>query len=545
MISVRNISVFRSLAVLLCGLTLTSTPVAGYDNPVVKGFHPDPSVCAVEDDYYLVNSSFQYFPGVPIFHSKDLVNWRQIGNVLDRPSQIDLTDALSWGGIYAPTIRYNDGMFYMITTNTSHGGNLIVHSTDPAGEWSDPVYVEIAGIDPSLFFHEGKCWYTGTTDNRIVLCEIDPMTGKKLGSVKEIWRGTGGRYPEGPHLYHKDGWFYLLIAEGGTEYAHKVTIARSRSIDGPYEGNPANPILTHCTMSAQNNPIQGLGHGDFVQASDGSWWMTCLGFRPQGGSHHLLGRETFLAPVEWPEGEWPTVNGGGEIFLNMSVSAPSSTDKLVRLAHQPVVSAAEPSETLSVVSVAEPAEALSYFLDFSKDRCGHDWVYIRNPFMKNYSYTRKSLRLKSSGLNLDETHLSPTFIGRRQEDIFFSAATSLSSDSKTSGGMTVFMDAGSHYDLFLVKGILYLRYRLGEISCPEAVIPLNADRVWLKVEGNEYFYVFSYSTDGEVFHHVGQMNTRYLSSETAGGFTGIILGLFSEGSEGTYADFHDFVYRPL
>lgn len=526
MICIKYFSVSRSLAVLLCGFALAAAPVSGYDNPVIKGFHPDPSVCAVGDDYYLVNSSFQYFPGVPIFHSKDLVNWKQVGNVLDRPSQINLTDALSWGGIYAPTIRYEDGMFYMITTNTSHGGNLIVHSTDPAGEWSDPVYVEIGGIDPSLFFHEGKCWYTGTTDNRIVLCEIDPMTGKKLGPVKEIWRGTGGRFPEGPHLYHKDGWFYLLIAEGGTEYAHKVTIARSRSIDGPYEGNPANPILTHCTMNAQNNPIQGLGHGDFVQAADGSWWMTCLGFRIQGGNHHLLGRETFLAPVSWPKGEWPTVNDNGEIFLNMPVQTPCVTGS-------------------EILQGSHVINAASSNLDFSKDKCGYDWIYLRNPFMNNYSYTNGSLRLKSSGLGLDETHLSPTFIGRRQEDIFFSAVTSLSSDSKTRGGLTVFMDAGSHYDFFMDSGALYLRYRLGELSCNDSVIPLDAGRVWLKVEGNEYLYIFSYSTDGVNFHHVGQMNTRYLSSETASGFTGIILGLFADGPEGTYVDFHDFEYRRL
>lgn len=538
MISLRNILASKPVVSAFCGLLLASSSLFAYENPIIKGFHPDPSVCAVGGDYYLVNSSFQYFPGVPIFHSKDLINWTQIGNVLDRRSQLDLTDALSWGGIYAPTIRYNEGTFYMITTNTSHGGNFIVHTDNPAGEWSDPIYVDMPGIDPSLFFHDGKCWYTGTTDNKIVLCEIDPLTGTKLSEVKTLWNGTGGRYPEGPHLYFKDGWFYLLIAEGGTEYAHKVTIARSRSIDGPYEGNPSNPILTHCTMAAQNNPIQGVGHADFVQASDGSWWMTCLGFRTQGGNHHLLGRETFLAPVEWPEGEWPTVNGSGEIFLNM----PDPVTEPADVTTHTQVSSVTSTSTSAVTSTSSVTDKV---LDFSKDKCGHDWVYIRNPFMNNYSYTRKSLRLKSSGLNLDETHLSPTFIGRRQEDIFFSAVTSLTSEPKTSGGMTVFMDAGSHYDLFLEKGILYLHYRLGELSCPEAVIPLNADRVWLKVEGNEYFYIFSYSTDGENFFQVAQMNTRYLSSETASGFTGIVLGLFAGGPEGTYADFRDFSYKSL
>ncbi len=521
MIRFGNISVLKPLSALVCGLTLAVTPLSGYDNPVIKGFHPDPSVCSVGDDYYLVNSTFQYFPGVPVFHSKDLVNWRQIGNVLTRRSQLELADALSWGGIYAPTIRHHGGTFYMVTTNVSHGGNFIVHTDNPAGEWSDPAYVDIGGIDPSLFFHDGKCWYTGTLDSKIVLCEIDPMTGSKLSEVKEIWRGTGGRYPEGPHLYWKDGWFYLLIAEGGTEYAHEVTIARSRSIDGPYEGNPSNPILTHCTMAAQSNPIQGVGHGDFVQASDGSWWMTCLGFRPQGGSHHLLGRETFLAPVDWPEGEWPTVNGIGEIFLNMP-------DQV----------------TGGLSSVTSTDSVTGKVLNFPKDKCGHDWVHIRNPFADNYSYTHNSLRLESSGLNLDERHSSPTFIGHRQEDIFFSAVTSLTVGPDAEAGLTVFMDAGSHYDIFLKEDSVHLRYSLGELTHTES-FGVPPGRIWLKVEGNEYFYVFYWSSDGKNFRHVGQMNTRYLSSETAGGFTGIILGLFSTGPKSTFAAFHDFSCCPL
>ncbi len=516
MIRFINVRFYGLMLTLVCAFSFCSAQAYGYDNPVIRGFHPDPSVCAVGDDYYLVNSSFQYFPGVPIFHSRDLVNWKQIGNVLDRRSQIDLTGALSWGGIYAPTIRYNDGIFYMITTNTTNGGNLIVRTDNPAGEWSDPVYVEIGGIDPSLFFYDGKCWYTGTTDNKIVLCEIDPMTGAKLSEVKEIWRGTGGRYPEGPHIYRKDGWFYLLIAEGGTEYAHNVTVARSRSIDGPYEGNPDNPILTHCKMSAQSNPIQGLGHGDLVQASDGSWWMTCLGFRTQGGNHHLLGRETFIAPVEWPEGGWPTVNGNGEIHLNMDV----------------------PTLPLSPVKNAPSS------LDFSRDRCGADWVYVRNPFIENYRWTEKSLRLTATPKGLDETVVSPTFIGRRQEDIFFYAETSLDLQNGVEAGITVFMDAGSHYDLYLKDGDVCLRYRLGELTHVES-FPASQGRIRLRVEGNEYFYVFSWSSDGRNYHRLGQMNTRYLSSETASGFTGIILGLFASGKAGAYADFYDFSYHGL
>jgi len=168
----------------------------------------------------------------------------------------------------------------MITTNVTDKGNFLVHTKDPSGEWSDPVWIKQGGIDPSIYFEGGKCYLVSNPDNTIMLCEINPMTGEQLSSSKAIWRGTGGRYPEGPHLYKKDGWYYLLISEGGTEYGHKVTIARSRNMEGPYDSNPANPILTHINMEAQLNPIQGTGHADLVEAADGSWWMVCLAFRP-------------------------------------------------------------------------------------------------------------------------------------------------------------------------------------------------------------------------------------------------------------------------
>ena len=256
---------------LLLGLTFglnAFSQSSGYQNPVISGMHPDPSVCRVGDDFYLVNSSFQFFPGVPIYHSKDLVNWEQIGNVLNRPSQLYLKDAASWAGIYAPTIRYHEGTFYMITTNCSDKGNFIVHTTDPAGEWSDPIWLKQGGIDPSLYFEDGKCYLVSNPTDCIYLSEIDPKTGEQLSESKALWTGTGGRYPEAPHIYKKDGWYYLLISEGGTEMGHKVTIARSKNIDGPYSPNPSNPILTHIDQQAQSNPIQGTGHADLVQAPD-------------------------------------------------------------------------------------------------------------------------------------------------------------------------------------------------------------------------------------------------------------------------------------
>lgn len=206
---------------LIAGLALSlslsgfAQQTQGYENPVIPGYHPDPSVCRVGDDFYLVNSSFQYFPGVPLYHSKDLVHWTQIGHCLTRPSQLPLDKASTWGGIYAPTIRYNDGVFYMITTNVTSKGNFLVHATDPRGPWSEPVWLKQGGIDPSLYFEDGKCYLVSNPDVGIFLCEIDPMTGEQLTPSKRIWNGTGGRHPEGPHIYKKDGWYYLLISEGG------------------------------------------------------------------------------------------------------------------------------------------------------------------------------------------------------------------------------------------------------------------------------------------------------------------------------------------
>lgn len=276
-------------------------------HPVIPGFHPDPSVCRVGDDYYLACSSFEYVPGVPLFHSRDLVHWRQIGNVLDRPGQLRLPwDTPSSAGIYAPTLRHRDGRFWLITTNVSEGGgNLLVCATDPAGPWSDPVPLPgVPGIDPDLAWDEdGACWVTVAGISQV---RIDPYTGETFGEPRPLWSGTpGAKAPEAPHLYHVGDHWYLLIAEGGTERGHAVSVARGPAPTGPFEPCPANPVLTH---RSTDEPVQNTGHADLVQAPDGTWWMVFLGVRPRGGTPgwHVLGRETFLAPVTWEDG-WPVV----------------------------------------------------------------------------------------------------------------------------------------------------------------------------------------------------------------------------------------------
>ena len=496
----------------------------GYKNPVIPGFHPDPSVCRVGDDYYLVTSTFEFFPGVPVFHSKDLVNWKQIGHCLTRDSQLNLKNCNPSGGIYAPVIRHHEGTFYMITTNVSDKGNFIVHTTDPAGEWSEPVWLKQGGIDPSLYFEDGKCYFV-SIPNGINLCEINPKTGEQLTESKIIWHGTGGRYPEAPHIYKKDGWYYLLIAEGGTEYGHKVTIARSRRIDGPYESNPSNPILTHINENAQSNPIQGVGHADFIQAHDGSWWTVFLGFRPQSGLHHMLGRETFLAPMRWDTNAWPVINGNGTVNLDMDC------ETLPLTPHQP-----DPVRT-----------------DFDTEKIGLEWNYLYNPVRTNYSLKDRPghLRLKSSTVQLDHPG-TPTFAGRRQQHINCSATTAIELNNGSlndEGGITVYMTNRHHYDLFVRQGegdkqTVVLRYRLGNMQHTEKEIEIPKGKCRLRVEANKDYYSFFYSNDNENFQKLGQMDVRYLSSETAGGFTGIYLALYaaSQKSSACVADFDWFDY---
>ena len=499
-----------------------------YLNPVITGFHPDPSVCRVGDDFYLVNSTFQYFPGVPIFHSRDLVHWEQIGNVLSTPTQLELPTCTASSGIYAPTIRYHEGKYYMITTNIQRlylgkAGNLIVTATDPAGPWSEPIYsMGVMGIDPSLFWDDdGRCYcsYSAFSPAGINLCEIDTETGEVLGENRCIWQGTGDTSPEGPHIYKKDGYYYLLIAEGGTGMGHKVTIARSRSIWGPYDSNPANPILTQKSLQAQGSLIQGAGHPDMVQAADGSWWMVCLAFRTTAGKElHTLGRETCLAPVRWDKGAWPVVNATGMIDVKMK------------------------TPTLPVFPFERPA-VRTRFEDGSP--LGFEWVYVANPKTENYTITRNRLQLTATAITLDDPMHSPTAVFRRQEDVVATVTTELSLLQSAEGdaaGFTVYMDPHGHYDLLLRGNAdgtqsLQLRYRLGDMLHieKEVVLPEAGQKVQLRLEADAKHYAFSYSLDGKSFHPLGKMNTFFLATETLGGFTGMMFGLFAEGQEATQA----------
>lgn len=503
----------------------------GYRNPIIRGFNPDPSVCRVNDDYYLVTSSFEYFPGLPIYHSKDLVNWRQIGHCLTRDAQLPLQQAPASGGLYAPSLRYHDGLFYVICTNVSGGGNFFCTATDPAGPWSDPIWVDINSIDPDIFWDDdGRTYFVTQGDEGIRITEIDTETGKTVAPERLVWGGIGGRFPEAPHIYRKDGYYYLMLGEGGTEYMHSVTIGRSRNLYGPYTSCPLNPILTHANRLGQGNRIQGVGHGDMVQAEDGSWWMVFLGFRVthQFAYYHVLGRETFLAPVDWPAGGWPQVNGNGTVALEMKVP------------------------TLPL----QPFEAAPTRTDFNEAQLGHDWQYLRNPIREHYSLTEKkgSLRITASPHTLNDAD-AVSMVCRRQTEHHFRASTEFAFNplkENEEAGMTLLQNNTHHYDLLFRKSgnkrMVQLRVRVGSISFIAAEKEVQGNRVRFTIEGTPDQYTFFYA-DPKKSEQVElcRQDTRYLSTEVAGGFTGVMIGLYASSNgkpTSAKAYFDWFAYQP-
>ena len=510
----------------------------GFRNPVLPGFHADPSVCRAGDDFYLVNSTFQYFPGVPVFHSKDLVNWEQVGNCLTRPSQVDLKGTDGNSGIYAPTIRYNNGRFYMVTTVFPSRRHFYVWTDNPAGEWSEPVVIDFAigSCDPTLYFEDDKCYFLWK-EGDIKICEIDVETGRQLGEIHHLGTGLGGRYPEGPHIYKKDGYYYLLLAEGGTEHGHHVNILRSKNLFGPYQPNPDNPILSHFNMKMQNSQIQGLGHADLVQAPDSSWWMICLGYRTSGYLQHVMGRETMLAPVRWEQGGWPVVNGDGTLQTDMKCN----TLPLVPMMKDPV------REEFDYIKRDAPKDS------YHSLGLPMGWMSLCNPDYSRYSLTERKgwLRLRPSTTDLSET-ASPTFIARRQTELNFTATASFDLAHLSEGmqaGITAYAAPLNHYDVVAEKRngqiIIKSNVRLGQTSHSEKEFALSGTRAYLRITSDKDFYYLHASSDGKNFVELAKMEYRFLSTETIGGFTGVMLGLFTHCGNETgagYADVDWFEY---
>jgi beta-xylosidase len=496
---------------------------ASFRNPVIPGFHPDPSVVRVGSDFYLVTSSFEFFPGVPIFTSRDLVHWKQVGHVLTRESQLPLGKARPSGGIFAPTLRYHGGTFFMITTNVDGGGNFFVTAKDPAGPWSEPVWLrDFGGIDPSLFFDDdGTVYLTGQGSGApgqprgIYQTTLDVETGNMRQPLRLVWDRTGTRYPEGPHLYKIRGRYYLMIAEGGTEYGHMVTVARSDSPWGPFEACPHNPILTN-RQTENDVPVQGTGHADLVEAPDGSWWMVFLAFRPRSGNWHHLGRETFLAPVTWDADGWPVVNAGRPAGLEV---------KAAGLLAQPL-----------------PPSPVRTSFDAP---LGPEWNYLRNPRNVAYALDEKPgwLTLRGDATSLGEA-ASPTWVGRRQEHFSARVATLVDFVPGRDGeeaGLSVYMNPDHRYEIAVGRANgrrqVFVRQRIGpylEAVTASAALE-GSEPIVLQVEStpDEYAFSFGVAMSGKpqvVTTPLGRAAARHLSSEVAGGFTGVYFGLYATGN---------------
>lgn len=502
-----------------------------YTNPVIPGFYPDPSVCRVGEDYYLVNSSFEFFPGVPLSHSRDLVHWEQIGHVLTRESQLSLAGCHASGGIFAPTLRHHNGRFYMITTNITGGWNFLVWADSITGPWSDPVWIDHKGIDPSLFWDDdGTAYYQGTgfdgNGQGIVQFALEPETGRIISEKKIIWYGTGGKCPEGPHMYKRNGWYYLMIAEGGTEYGHMETVARSKSPWGPFESCPRNPILTHRDTAALPDLFQGLGHADLIDDPHGNWWLLFHGFRPSQHMLHHIGRETMLAPVVWDEDGWPLVNGGKLISSEMEGPGEDSPGHV---------------------------SGGCFTADFvTGNSLSPRWAALRQPLEKCCKF-ENGLVLTASEYTLDDLG-EPAFAGVRQQHFDVVAETVLEDAPAGEGsqaGLTVFHTNEHHYDLLVTrlsgKRAVVLRRRVGDMVVESQPVFLpGTGKILLRVEADRLCYRFFAGPAGEEPGLVGQGRSQLLSTEIMlGTFTGCFFALFCQGQPGARARFEQFSYRPI
>lgn len=503
-----------------------------YRNPVIPGFNPDPSVCRVDDTYYLATSSFEYVPGVPLYRSRTLLEWEPIGHALTRDEQVAVQDVDPSYGIFAPTLRRHEGTFYLITTNVRAGGHFVVTADDPAGEWSDPTWLDAPGIDPDLFFDsDGTVYVTYRGgDHGIEQATVDLETGD-LGEPRRLVNRLEGDYTEAPHVYEVDGTYYLLVAEGGTHTNHMVSIARADDPAGPYEPHPQNPILSNRNVSAAYNTVQATGHGDLFEAADGAWWIVFLGIRSRGGhpGWHHLGRETFLAPVTWDEG-WPVVNGGDPIELEMSV--PES--------HREGVDGSSTGGDAGRWETHDP---------FAGDDLGFEWIHRNNPERERYDVADGALVLHGSARTLEDRQ--PTFVGRRQQHFECLARTRLAFDPRGNeeAGLTAIYDEDHHYDLAVARRDgerrAVVRLRVGPATEVVAAAALPAGPVDLAIEADAeaYRFVLDPGGDREV---LAAAPTRYLATEVAGGFTGVVLGPYATGNGAECeapARFEDFAYR--
>lgn len=503
-------------------------PAGHYRNPVLAGFHPDPSITRAGDRFYLVTSSFAFFPGIPVFESNDLVHWEQIGNVIDRPSQLKFDGLGISRGVFAPAIEFHDGIFYVANTAVDAGGNFISTATNPAGPWSDPKWLPtIDGIDPSLFFDDdgrvyllnndappGKPRYDG--HRAIWMQELDLARLSPIGPRKVLIDGgvdpsTNPIWIEGPHIFKREDWYYLNCAEGGTGPQHSQVILRSRNVWGPYAPYEHNPILTQRDLPADRaHPITNAGHADLVEAPDGRWWATFLASRNYGETHYNTGRETFLLPVEWKDG-WP-------VILEPALEIP--------YVH------AGP-EFMSEGSQAPSTGNFSWRDEFDRKALDRAWMSLRAPgeAWADLSGRPGQLAITPQREGLESLH-TPAFLGRRQQHTAFDASTRmhLPLDAGTEAGIAAFQNETYWYFLGVRRSgqggqELFLERSSGFGRRIVAVAPLGkVEQIQLRISGADADYGFSFDT-GKGWQWLKEHEDgTVLSTDVAGGFIGVVLG---------------------
>lgn len=503
-----------------------------YYNPILPGWYSDPSICTNGEDFFMVTSTFSYFPGVPLFHSKDLVNWKQVSYVLDRESQLPLKGQKTSAGIFAPAISYNPAnqTYYMITTNVG-AGNFFVKTKDPFGKWSEPIWLrDVHGIDPSFFFDDNGRAYILNNDEpevkamydghrAIWIQEFDVNNDKTFGPRKVLINGgihfeEKPIWIEGPHMYKIKGKYFLMDAEGGTSVNHSEVILVGSDPMGEFKPVEKNPILTQRHLDPnRKDPITCAGHADLVQTKEGDWWAVFLACRPIDGKFENLGRETFLMPVRWTEDGYPFITEGDETI-------PMIVQK------KGVVRQAD-----AKLGNFESNES------FDGSTLGLDWLTLRTPAKELYSLTENPgfLTLKSADTNASETN-TPAFVCRRMQHHKFESTTSLDFNpvnENEAAGMLLYKDELHQYFLSVSKSGKGRKVSVVKISKEGSQVVGSQDikkgkPVQLKVvsKGTTYDFYFSLGNDKWVAVAT-DVDARYLSTANSWGFTGTTIGLYA------------------
>lgn len=519
-------------------------------NPILTGFNPDPSILRVGDDYYIATSTFEWFPGVQIHHSKDLVHWKLVGHPLKRVSQLNMLGNIPSGGVWAPCLTYDNGTFYLIYTDTKNFGgafkdthNYMVTTTDILGDWSEPIYLNSCGFDPSLFHDDdGRKWLVYMSwDYRknvnhfagIYVQEFSAEEGRLIGAPVRIFAGTELGFTEGPHLYKRNGYYYLLTAEGGTGYDHAVTFARSETLTGPYEVHPDNPILT--SKGKPELALQKAGHADLVETQNGEWYMVHLCGRPLPKNRCRLGRETAIQKVQWGEDGWLRLEGGGN-EPKLRVPAPDLP--------------------------AHPFAEENTRDDFDSAVLSRHFATLRTPLGEDtLSLTERPGYLRLKGRESLHSLFCQSLVARRQQHFSFEASTCVEFEPRS------FKQMAGLICMYSTDNFYYLKISHDETmgkcvsiaTCDnhdydepaEAVVPVNGwKRCYLKTVVSYSELRFYYSEDGENWNPIGGVyDASTLSDEYSerGTFTGAFVGMCCQDLDGTRkaADFDYFSYVPI